>query len=538
MNFQLHPYAVVLFFSAITTLLTSVIILRRDMPGARMLGASLAASFIWGGAYAMSWSLTTLHAKLIWVQVACIGAVASPALFLVFTLQITHHPNWLSRRNIILLALVPALSLILVWFRPDLFFGWFTLIQKNGFAVLQLGRGVGFWIFTLYSYGLILLALSMLGTNARHANLFFRRQYLIILLAAILPFSTSIFTQIIFRQLADLDLAPIVSSVSGILLAYAMVRHQLMDLLPIARGRLIESMSDGVLVLDAQDRIVDINPAMKKLLSENGTSWLGREFGAILKTWAQNAEQLLNGRETRTEIKLPHQPSQYLDLRITPLFDERHTLNGRLIVFRDVSDRKEVERDLRRAMDRLQTQLIEIGVLQSQLREQAIRDALTNVFNRRYLEDTLARELARAERENYPLCVIMMDLDYFKDVNDTYGHEAGDQVLKALAETVTRQSRHGDFVCRYGGEEFVLVMPNIGLETALLRAEELHETINAMNITYGVFTLSTTISMGVAMYPEHGRTKEQLLRAADRAMYIAKNTGRNKVVVYPESQLS
>jgi diguanylate cyclase (GGDEF)-like protein len=146
--------------------------------------------------------------------------------------------------------------------------------------------------------------------------------------------------------------------------------------------------------------------------------------------------------------------------------------------------------------------------------------------------------MARAERENYPLCVIMMDLDYFKDVNDTYGHEAGDLVLKTLAETVTRQSRHGDFVCRYGGEEFVLVMPNIGLETALQRAEELHETINAMNITYGVFSLSTTISMGVAMYPEHGRTKEQLLRAADRAMYIAKNTGRNRVVVYPESLLS
>jgi diguanylate cyclase (GGDEF)-like protein len=293
-----------------------------------------------------------------------------------------------------------------------------------------------------------------------------------------------------------------------------------------------------VLVVDAKGRIVDINPAMKSFLDEEPAALIGQKISEALNLWSYNVDQLLEGFETRMEIKLPGKPSQYLDVRVTPLYNDHQVLNGRLIVFRDVTDRKEVEKDLRRAMDRLQTQLIEIGTLQSQLREQAIRDALTNVFNRRYLEETLERELARAERERYPLCVIMMDLDYFKDVNDTYGHEAGDVVLKTLAETVVRQSRHGDFVCRYGGEEFVLVMPNIGIETARQRAVELHQTINSLNIPYGVFNLTTTISMGIAAYPEHGKTKEELLRAADRAMYIAKNTGRNRVVVYPEPELS
>jgi diguanylate cyclase (GGDEF)-like protein len=239
--------------------------------------------------------------------------------------------------------------------------------------------------------------------------------------------------------------------------------------------------------------------------------------------------------ETRVELKVSKKPSSYLDLRITSLYDDNQKVNGRLMVFRDITDRKEMEQDLRRAMDRLQTQLIEIGVLQSQLREQAIRDALTNLFNRRYLEETLERELARATRESYPLCVIMMDLDFFKDINDTYGHEAGDVVLKTLAETVTKQSRHGDFVCRFGGEEFVLVMPNIGIEKARERAEELHQIIDALNIPYGRFILTTTISMGIAWYPAHGKTKEALLRAADMAMYVAKNTGRNRVIVYDES---
>jgi diguanylate cyclase (GGDEF)-like protein len=239
----------------------------------------------------------------------------------------------------------------------------------------------------------------------------------------------------------------------------------------------------------------------------------------ILKQWAHSPEELFNEAETRTELKVRKKPSRYLDLRITMLYDDNQKMNGRLMVFRDVTERKRVEKDLRRAMDRLQTQLIEIGVLQSRLREQAIRDALTNLFNRRYLEETLERELSRAIRESYPLSVIMMDLDYFKDTNDTYGHEAGDVVLKTLAETVTKQIRQGDFVCRFGGEEFVLVMPNIGIEKARERVEKLHQIIGALNIPYGVFNLTTTMSMGIAWY---------------LAMYVAKNNGRNRVVVYDE----
>src|SRR5512145_521163 len=136
------------------------------------------------------------------------------------------------------------------------------------------------------------------------------------------------------------------------------------------------------------------------------------------------------------------------------------------MIFRDITERKQVEKRLRYVNDRLQGQLIEIGLLQSKLREQAIRDPLTNLFNRRYLEETLDRELARAKRETYPVCIIMIDLDHFKKINDTYGHDAGDQVLKALANTLSEQSRRGDFACRYGGEEFVIVMPNITKHTA------------------------------------------------------------------------
>jgi len=293
-------------------------------------------------------------------------------------------------------------------------------------------------------------------------------------------------------------------------------------------------MSDGVLVVDSQGRIVDINPAMQNFLDKDPASFLGRNVSEILDSWNERTETFLTGLETRTELRLPHNPSRYLDLRATPLYDDDKNLSGRLIIFRDVTDRKEVEKDLRHAMDRMQTQLIEIGLLQSQLREQAIRDALTNLFNRRYLEETLERELARAAREGYPLCIVMMDIDHFKNVNDTYGHEAGDLVLKTLGTMVTSQSRQGDFVCRYGGEEFVLVMPNISTEVAKERVNSLHKSIASLYIPFGRFNLNITVSMGISSFPTHGEKKEDLLRAADRALYIAKNMGRNRVAVYRE----
>ena len=212
-------------------------------------------------------------------------------------------------------------------------------------------------------------------------------------------------------------------------------------------------------------------------------------------------------------------------------------MNGRLMVFRDITESKQVEKRLRHVNDRLQGQLIEIGLLQSKLREQAIRDPLTDIFNRRYLDETLDRELSRAARENYPVCVIMIDLDHFKRVNDTHGHEAGDLVLKAIARTLSEHSRRGDFACRYGGEEFVVVMPNMALETGYERAEDLRKSLNLLRVPFEHYSLSVTISMGIACFPENGQTRAAILRAADQAMYAAKEAGRDHILSYNQLHL-
>jgi diguanylate cyclase (GGDEF)-like protein/PAS domain S-box-containing protein len=198
----------------------------------------------------------------------------------------------------------------------------------------------------------------------------------------------------------------------------------------------------------------------------------------------------------------------------------------------DVTERNRSEHALLQANLSLQDQLAEIRLLQEQLREQATHDALTHLYNRRYLDETLERELARALREGYPLTVAMLDIDHFKQLNDTYGHQAGDEVLKSLAEILLRNSRTSDIACRYGGEEFILVLPNMPLEAAARRAEQWRREF-AENVTlFGQFELQSTISIGLAAFPGHGKNRDTLLEAADQALYSAKRSGRNRVVVF------
>lgn len=168
--------------------------------------------------------------------------------------------------------------------------------------------------------------------------------------------------------------------------------------------------------------------------------------------------------------------------------------------------------------------------LRETLRNQAIRDGLTGLFNRRYLEETLDRELSRSKRQGSPLAVIMLDLDHFKEYNDTYGHHAGDELLMSLGELIQEQNRGEDIACRYGGEEFLLIMPGAPLEAALNRAEELNRSVKNLH-TRNTSLKPITISAGVAIFPDHGGAGMEVIQAADAALYRAKAEGRDRVLV-------
>lgn len=170
--------------------------------------------------------------------------------------------------------------------------------------------------------------------------------------------------------------------------------------------------------------------------------------------------------------------------------------------------------------------------LRERLRSEAVRDSLTDLFNRRYLDEYLRREVSNAIRKERPLGVIMLDVDQFKRYNDMFGHDAGDAVLKSLAGHLMKFVRSGDLACRYGGEEFTLIFPDCLLNDTCRRAEELRASFQQLSIKHGDVVLEkVTLSLGVSAYPEHGKTPSELLVAADAALLRAKVGGRDRVLV-------
>src|SRR6266581_1642697 len=171
--------------------------------------------------------------------------------------------------------------------------------------------------------------------------------------------------------------------------------------------------------------------------------------------------------------------------------------------------------------------------LQESLRQQSIRDPLSQLYNRRYLQETLGREEHRCRREQGVVGVIMLDIDHFKSVNDNNGHEAGDMVICTLARLLSASVRGGDIACRFGGEEFVLVMPGANLALCAKRAEEVRRKVEALSVAWHGKEIQVTISAGVAIFPEAGASLEAVIAAADGALYEAKRAGRNRVVDAP-----
>ena len=168
--------------------------------------------------------------------------------------------------------------------------------------------------------------------------------------------------------------------------------------------------------------------------------------------------------------------------------------------------------------------------LRQVLRDQSIKDPLTGLYNRRYMEETLSRELARSDRNKKPLSLIMVDLDHFKRINDTHGHPAGDAVLRAAGRCLGGAVRESDVACRFGGEEFVLILPDCPPEAAIAKANELCESVRLLRFIESGEAVQITASFGVASYPADGVEAQGLVQAADAALYQAKTSGRNRVV--------
>jgi diguanylate cyclase (GGDEF)-like protein len=310
---------------------------------------------------------------------------------------------------------------------------------------------------------------------------------------------------------------------SLIVAVIAWYRRPRTDAAPMGRNLVLEEMEDSVVVIDNYGCIIDLNPAAKTFMDKDLADPIGKPMEKVFATW-MSTTGLNNEIQTGAHRVAVEGPDFYhYDISVTPLVNKSDDVLGRIFIWRDISKQKKTEIELRELNIQLNIQLEEIKRLHVQLSEYAIRDSLTGIFNRGYMEETLDRELSRANREKTSLSVVMIDIDDFKKVNDTLGHRAGDLVLRTLGELLMKNVRTGDVACRYGGDEMLVVMPNALLENAIRRANELGQKFSEVAFKLDDTVFQATLSMGVASYPTHAKTVDELLHVVDKALYSAKN---------------
>jgi diguanylate cyclase (GGDEF)-like protein/PAS domain S-box-containing protein len=304
---------------------------------------------------------------------------------------------------------------------------------------------------------------------------------------------------------------------------------------------LVNSMDDIVYTLDTEQNHTGVYGSWVAKTGQTPEFYLGRSardiFGSEASKFHERANQkALDGKVTVYEWSVDIEGGRlHYQTSVSPLRGPNGKIYGIVGLGRDITDRKHAEETVRQANENLQTHINEIEKLQKKLREQAIRDPLTKLFNRRYLQETLEREISRAKREKQHVSLIIMDIDHFKNVNDKYGHAAGDEMLRAISDLLKKNIRQEDIPCRYGGEEFLLVLPGASTKIAKIRANKLREEINALQVEHHGQNIDVTISLGIATFPVHGSTGEKTLLRADQALYRAKQDGRNRVLVFYDS---
>jgi diguanylate cyclase (GGDEF)-like protein/PAS domain S-box-containing protein len=310
---------------------------------------------------------------------------------------------------------------------------------------------------------------------------------------------------------------------------------------------LAENMVDIVWQADKEMRFTYINYADRRLRGFDREEVIGHSFldtltpdgQAIMADVLARRRQLeasgQKGEALRFEVpqRCKDGGMVWVEIMSLPTYDANGRISGFQGIGRDVSARKRDETERIQAQRQLEIRLDTVAAEQVLLQEQANRDPLTGLHNRRYLNETLPRELSRAMRDGDPVAVIMIDLDHFKQINDTCGHAAGDEVLKALADLLKLESRGSDLISRFGGEEFLVAMPGMIAEQAGQRVESWRIKLADTTIKVGAVDIRVTLSAGLAAFPVDGDTMEVLLARADEMLYRSKSEGRNRVSIYP-----
>ena len=319
---------------------------RRQLRGAKPFFVMMVGLTVWLLSYSLEIITFDLTQRLFWSRMTFWGVTAVPVVWFLFSVDYTGRDKWLTRRNVALLFVEPIIILILIWtnFAHHLFLKDVLFDTSGAIPKVHMMYGPAFFVHAIYSYILLLTGLIIFGQAYFREKGLYKKQLRIILVGAAIPWFANIFYVFPLGAFAYLDPTPLAFFLSGVLFAWAIFGYQLIDITPIARTTVIEYMNEGILVLDTQNRVADLNPAAVEILGCDESEVIGKPAYLLLAEWPNLVTQFTDVTKAQTEISVDVDgATYYFDLMISPLLDDRKRPLGRLVMFRDITDRKQTE---------------------------------------------------------------------------------------------------------------------------------------------------------------------------------------------------
>ncbi len=356
MTFSPNIYSIVLILCGLVTLYMCVRIFRRYEIVVRWFGFMMLGIAIWALSYGLELSSISLSQMLFWINVEYLGIAFIPAFWFLFIAKFTGRDKWLNTRNIILVITIPLITLLLVWTNGlhHLHYKFVSLDPTGPFPLLNIKTGPWYIVHTIFFYVLLGWGIYLLVNKYRKADLVFKKQNLIILIAAFIPWIANIMYLFGYRPLGHIDSTPFAFVITVLLLSIGLVRFRLMDIIPIAREKVLEAMNEGLIVTDRKDRIIDLNSEIKTLLLIEDKKIIGRDLEFIFPAQAALYDLIKRRKGGSLQLELEKDGSElYIEVSLTPLFEDQQVYSGLIILIRDITERVTIENKLRLQSEQL-----------------------------------------------------------------------------------------------------------------------------------------------------------------------------------------
>ncbi|MEF2246866.1 MULTISPECIES: histidine kinase N-terminal 7TM domain-containing diguanylate cyclase [unclassified Paenibacillus] len=469
-------------------------------------------SMIYCFGYAFSLTSTSLEQLRFWNIVQYAGMPFFPPLGLMFVMQYLGYK--LTRKRIIALLIMPCLTLLINVTNEShhLYYKIYDIHPVLGAPYSEIAYGVWFVVHNIYIFSCMFAAFLLLLSRWKETVSVYRPQLFALICGQLLPVVTA-FLLFIGVTPDGIDPVPMVIWFSSAMYLWSITSSRMLSIMPIAKETIFNNMNDGVIVLNDTYQLIEYNQACKNMFSELDRSTIGQPFDQVwYMLTGQSFPVQLDTISDKWSVKI-HQADYIYQLRISML-PQTNNRSGLLIIFTDIT---------------------ELHTLQQKLEQQAYYDELTQIYNRRAFFQQTEQSLMKVKDNLSSFTIILFDIDFFKKVNDTYGHQTGDQILVHVAQICKAELGEHMLFARYGGEEFVLALTGYTLVEGENFANHLRLCIEQKPLVENERFVSVTSSFGVSVTT--GAMEEtiyQLLQKADEALYAAKRAGRNQVQVFTE----